>query len=254
MTVRLSPHKVSKILSDYFHGVPQTTIARMSGVDQSSVSIYASRFRSLASEIGILGAGKEFGVFTEVDALRSLSVELAKAKLMVEEAREGLRIMRLFLDMGVPPERHADLVGLCSKIGEPAFIEASLELVQIEKEESIDYEEMVRKARRLAQELHSRDKKLKGLQTGLASTDRILTERKKESSEIEKKLARLRRDAEAEEKTLENRLTIRKRELKIDEQQLAEFTSMKADLAKPGIAFSTLMKLAKEFTNGSTKS
>lgn len=254
MTVRLSPHSVSRILGDYFHGVSQTTIAGRSGADQSSVSIYASRFKRLASQIGILGAGKEFGVFNEVDALRSLSVELAKAKLTVEESREGLRIMRLFLDMGVPPERHADLVGLCRKIGEPAFIEASLELVKIEKETGIDYEEMVRKARRLAQELYSRDKKLKGLQTDLASTDRILAERKKESSEIEKKLARLRRDAEAEEKTLRNELTIRKRKLKIDEQQLAELTSMKADLAKSGITLPTLTKLAKEFTNGNTKS
>ena len=186
MTVRLSPHNVTRILSGYFHGVPQTTIARMSGVDQSTVSIYASRFRSLASRIGILGAGKEFGVFNEVDALRSLSVELAKAKLPVGEAREGLRIMQIFLDMDVPPGRHADLVGLCRKIDEPAFIEASLELVKIEKEAGIDYEEMMRKARRLARELHSKDKKLKGLQTALASIDRILTERKKESSEIEK--------------------------------------------------------------------
>ena len=131
MTVRLSPYKVLRILSDYFHGVPQIRIARMSGVDQSTVSIYASRFRNLAGEIGILGAGKEFGVFDEVNSLRSLSVELAKTKLTLEGAREGSRIMRLFLDMGVPPERHADLVGLCRKIAEPAFIEAALELAKI---------------------------------------------------------------------------------------------------------------------------
>lgn len=253
MTVRLSPHNVSRILSDYFHGVSQATIAGRSGVDQSTVSLYASRFKRLASQIGILGAGKEFGMFNEVDALRSLSVELAKTKLTVEEAREGHRIMQLFLDMGVPPGRHADLVGLCRKIGEPVFIKASLELVKIEKETGTDYEEMVRKARRLALELHSMDKKLKGMQTDMASTDRILAERKRESSEIEKKLARLRRDAEAEQETLGNRLTIRKRKLKIDEQQLAEFTSMKADLAKSGITLSTLAKLAKEFTNGGTK-
>lgn len=254
MTVSLSPHNVSRILSDYFHGVPQTTIARMSGVDQSTVSIYASRFKRLASQIDILGAGKEFGVFNEVDALRSLSVELAKAKLTVEEAREGLRIIRLFLDMGVPPEGHADLVGLCRKIDEPAFIEASLELVKIEKEAGIDYEEMVRKARRLAQELNSKDRKLKRLQNDLASTDRILTERKKDSSEIQKKLVKLRRDTEAEEKELESRLTRRKTALKVEEQQLAEFASLKAALAKSGMTIPTVIELAKEFTNGRTES
>ncbi|GAJ22402.1 unnamed protein product, partial [marine sediment metagenome] len=105
-----------------------------------------------------------------------MSVELAKAKLTVEEAREGLRIMRLFVDMGVPPERHADLVGLCRKIAEPAFVEASLELAKIEKKAGIGYEEMVPRARRLAQELHSKDVKLKGLQANLTSADMLLAE------------------------------------------------------------------------------
>jgi len=254
MTVRLSPHKVSRILSDYFHGVPQSTIARMSGVDQSTVSIYASRFRNLAGEIGILGAGKEFGVFDEVNSLRSLSVELAKTKLTVEGAREGSRIMRLFLDMGVPPERHADLVGLCRKIAEPAFVEASLELAKIEKKAGIGYEEMVQRARRFAQELHSKDGKLKGLQANLTSADRLLAERRNEISEAENKLAKLRRDAKSEEKTLKDRLTRVKTELKVGERRLAEFASLKADLAKSGMTISTLIKLAREFTSGCTKS
>ncbi len=254
MTVRLSPHKVSGILSDYFHGVSQSTIARVRGVDQSSISIYASRFRNLASRIVILGAGKEFGVFDEVDSLRSLSVELAKAKLTVEESREGLRIMRLFVDMGVPPERHADLVGLCRKIAEPAFVEASLELAKIEKKAGIGYEEMVQRARRLAQELHSKDGKLKGLQANLTSAERLLAERKKEVSEAENKLAKFRRDTGAEEKELESRLTRVKTGLKVNERRLAEFANLKADLAKSGMTISTLIKLAKEFTHGGIKS
>lgn len=86
MTVQLSPHKVSKILRDYFRGLPQTKIAKEAGVDQSSISHYASRFKGTAAEYGLLAAGKEYQVFNEVESLRSLSVELYKSKLTAEEA------------------------------------------------------------------------------------------------------------------------------------------------------------------------
>lgn len=101
MTVKLSPQKVRKIVSGYFSGIPQMKIAKKSGVDQSSVSHYASRFRQRTAEIGIVAAGKEYEVYEEVTALRSLSVELAKVRMTVEEAREGVRIMREFDKLGV---------------------------------------------------------------------------------------------------------------------------------------------------------
>ena len=76
MTVQLSPHKISKILRGYFRGLPQTKIAKEARVDQSSISHYASRFKNMATEYGLLAAGKEYQVMNEVESLRSLSVEL----------------------------------------------------------------------------------------------------------------------------------------------------------------------------------
>jgi predicted transcriptional regulator len=254
MTVSISPHKVSRILSHFFRGVSQTAIATVCGVDQSTVSLYASRFKILASRIGVLGAGKEFGVFNEVNSLRSLSVELAKAKLTVEEARRGLRMIQLFTDMGIPPERHADLVELCRKIDEPLFIQAALEVAKAEQEMGMNYDGMVRSAGKLAREIHMKNDELKTLQAELASVNRLLTERKAETSAMDRNLAKLRQDAEYEEKELRNKLTKMKMKCKVEEEQLAEFISLKADLVKSGITIAILKELAKEFINDKGKS
>jgi len=76
----------------YFSGQPQTRIAKSVKVDQSTISLYASQFADRAREIGLLSAGKEFGVYNEVEALRSLSVELSKSSLTTEEAKEGCKM------------------------------------------------------------------------------------------------------------------------------------------------------------------
>jgi hypothetical protein len=254
MTVRLSPHKVSRIMADFFSGVPQNTIARRRGVDQSTVSIYASRLRTLANEIGILQAGKEFGVLKEVDSLRSLSVELAKVKLTVEDALEGVRIAKLFGEIGVPRCRHAELVRLCGEIGDPAFIEASLELIKVERDSGMGYGEVVQQSIALCRELTSKRNELEGVRAKLNSTNRLLAKKKKEVAEEEAKLAGIRRDYESEKRGYEDRLIRMRTESKFREDELAEFADLKARLAKLGVTFSTLIKLAKEFTHEQTKS
>ena len=112
MTVRLSPQKVSKILSNYFSGMPQCEIAKKGGVDQSTVSIYSSRFKQRAAEVSLLAAEKEYGVFNEINALRSLSAELFTYKLTVDEANQGLKIIKAFIKLGIMPEQHTELVKL----------------------------------------------------------------------------------------------------------------------------------------------
>ena len=54
MTVKLSPQKVSTILRYYFAGVSQPNIARKVAVDQSTVSLYSSRFQVRVAETGLL--------------------------------------------------------------------------------------------------------------------------------------------------------------------------------------------------------
>ena len=132
MTVKLSPHKVRRILRGYFNGLPQTTIANKVAVNQSSVSIYASEFKKLTAMSGILIAGKEFGVENEVDAMRSLSVELYEAGLTVADAQQGVAIIKTFHRMDVEPEQHALLIEVCKEVRDHEFVKAAMELTSIE--------------------------------------------------------------------------------------------------------------------------
>jgi predicted transcriptional regulator len=117
MTVPLSQHKISKILRGYFRGLSQIKIAKGAGVDQSSISHYASRFKEMAAGYGLPAAGKEYQVIDEVESLRSLSVELYKSKLTVEDAREGHNILKAFQKLGINPEQHHNVIEVCQKVG-----------------------------------------------------------------------------------------------------------------------------------------
>src|SRR3990172_2125907 len=99
MTVRLSDHKVSLVLRYVFQGWAQQAVARKVGTDQSTVSLWFSRFKIRTEEIGLWEAGKEFGVVSEVESLRSLAVELFKNQLSVQDARQGLAIVRAFVTL-----------------------------------------------------------------------------------------------------------------------------------------------------------
>ncbi|MFC1980565.1 hypothetical protein ACFLVS_07015, partial [Chloroflexota bacterium] len=130
MTVQLSPHKASKILRGYFRGLPQTKIAKEAGINQSSISHYATRFKETAAKYGLPAAGKEYQVLNEVESLRSLSVELYKSKLTTDEARKGHNIIKVFLKLGINPEQHHTLIEVCQKVANPGFIEAAIRLSQ----------------------------------------------------------------------------------------------------------------------------
>ena len=125
MTVQLSPHKVSNILRGYFRGLPQVKLAKEAGIDQSSISHYASRFKNMAVKYGLPAAGKEYQVLNEVESLRCLSVELYKSKLTVDDARKGHDIIQAFSKLKVSSDQHFGLIQLCKKIEDAGFVEAA---------------------------------------------------------------------------------------------------------------------------------
>ncbi len=180
MTVKLSPQKVAKILRYYFRGLPQMKIAKKSGVDQSSISLYATRFKERVSEVGIIAAGKEYGVMDEVDALRSLSVELYKAKLTADEAKEGTKIIKAFIKLGISPAEHMTLVKVCKEINDQGFINAALKLVKIEFDNNISYEEVVTKFQEMTSELSVLEKQIENRNIEFNSLNSNLADKKQE--------------------------------------------------------------------------
>jgi hypothetical protein len=247
MTVKLSPHKVAKILRYYFAGVSQPNIGRKLAVDQSTVSLYSSRFKERVSEVGLLGAGKEFMVTNEVESLRSLSVELIKSKLTVEEAKCGVRIIEAFIRLGIDPDQHIGLIKVCKKVDDPGFINAALKLNKIEDECKMSYEEATSKFERITSELPPAENRLKIIQTKLKSLNNLTAQRNSELTNVEAYVVQLQKRAKAKEAKLQQEFGIKMKKLKVQYKEVEEVAKLKTELSQQGLDLPTLLKLAKEF-------
>lgn len=254
MTIRLSQQKVAKIMRCYFSGMPQPEIAEKAGVDQSTISLYASRFRDMAEEIGLLPAGKEFGVFNEVNSLRSLSVELSKADLTVQEAKQGLNIMKAFLKLGVKPEQHTLLVRVCKGVSDPGFIQAAIKLSKIEAENHMSYEEAVSKLESAIASLPLAQKELEEVKFKLKTVNNSLALNSQKLKDLEAHVAQSDNEAKTKVAKTEQELTQKMRQLKVKQSEVEEVARLKAELARQGLDIPTLIKLAKEFEYGATES
>ena len=247
MTVQLSPHKVSKILRGYFCGLPQTKIAKEAGVDQSSISHYASRFKEMAAKYGLSAAGKEYQVLNEVDSLRSLSVELHQSKLSVEEAKQGYNIIKAFLKLGINPEEHLNLTEVCQKIEDPGFIKAALKLSQIESQTGMGYHQITSGFENAQKQLPQLEKKIAEANAELKSLNDGILKNKQELAGREEYLKTYQNEVKAKEARLEKELLAKMKQLEVEKKEVEELAVLKSKLVKNGLNLQTLLKLAKEF-------
>ncbi len=251
MTVKLSPQKVAKILRYYFSGIPQMKIAKKSGVDQSSISIYATRFKERVSEVGIIAAGKEFNVFDEVDALRSLSVELQKAKLAVDEAKEGAKIIKAFIKLGISPAEHMTLVKVCKEINDHGFINAALKLAKIESDSNISYEEVISGFQKMTSQLPVLEQEIESRNAELNSINTNFTDKKQKLKSLEETLAKFKKYAADTFAKTKKDISTKKKDAKVTEKEIMQIAKLKVDLDKKGLDIPTLVKLAEEVGNES---
>jgi len=143
VTVKISPHKASKILQHFFSGVPQAEIAEECGVNQATVSRCASTLKADADHMGIMAAARRYRIMHEVDSLRSLATDLWKNRLTMEEAKGGVSILKHFNSIGVSPKEHRTLVKVISKLKAPDFVPAAMKLVKLEADTGRGYPEIV---------------------------------------------------------------------------------------------------------------
>jgi len=247
MTVQLSPHKVSKILRGYFRGLPQTKIAKEAGVDQSSISHYATRFKEMAAKYGLPAAGKEYQVLNEVESLRSLSVELYKSKLTMEEARQGHNIIKAFLKLGINPEKHLNLIEVCKKVEDPGFTEAALKLSQIETQTGMEYHQVISSFEKASHQLPQLEEKIAEAKAELKSINDGVLKNKQELAGQEEYLKKYQNEVKAKEAQLGKELLAKMKQMEVEKKEVEEVATLKAELIKKGLNLQTLLKLAKEF-------
>ena len=115
MAQKLSPYKLSKMMSLYFEGYSQSWIANKLNINQATVSLHVGKFKTIANEQGLEAAAKEYKVMDEVESLHSLAAELKKTKKTVEEAKVGLKMAVILQGCGINQEDYPDLVQACAK-------------------------------------------------------------------------------------------------------------------------------------------
>jgi len=247
VTVQLPPYKVKKVLKGYFSGQPQTRIAREAGVDQATISHYATRFKKLAAQIGIQAAGKEYGVLSEVDELRSLSVEINKSHLSVEDARRGHDIVRAFLKLGVRPEEHQTLMKVCQQINDPAFVHAAVNLVQIESQTGMTHQELISRCEQAQHNLPVTETKLTQRQAELKSVNDDLSESKRVLADQRRELEQYEAEVKTKEMELDAKLRSKMEEVAVKEKEMEDAAVLRSTLGQKGLNLETLAKLAQEF-------
>lgn len=268
MSVKLAPYKVSRILADYLKGLPQPKIAGKNRVNQATVSHYASRLRERINKIGLVAAGKEFGIMNELDSLRSLAVELNNKGLTVEEAKEGLTIIKAFHKLGIAPGKHAALVRVCGDIEEPDFVKATLRLIALEKATGMSYREAASQFEKVISDLNDLNDRKNRLQSELAQLEHTVAGEKAELKAAEERLTKIQKQAEVEQTKLETELSAHKRRVEDEKMRLSNelesalqasqvtrreidvVARLKADLEQRGLDLPTLVMLAEEFKDG----
>jgi len=155
MTQKISPNKISKMMALYFEGYSQSAIANKLNVDQSTVSLHVSKFKSSVDQQGIKAAGKEFDIMNTVDELHSLAAELKKSKITVEEAKVGFKMERLFQKLGVKAEDYQDVIQTAIKLKTEGFLESAVELNKLEESTGMTHEEIVVQSANTCQQLKS---------------------------------------------------------------------------------------------------
>lgn len=246
MTVELSPQKVSKILYYFFTGVLQPAIAKKTGVNQSTVSRYTSRLKALADDIGLIPAAKELGIMHEVDSLRSLAVELSNNKLTVEEANEGLAILKLFDSLGVPSGKHKDLIKVISKLEDPGFVPAAMKLVKIEATIGKNYNEIVSEFEELSEQIKEIEEKGAGLNQENESLQASIKELVVAKEEKSQELKALEKNAQQLQSALEAEVAKKTEQTKLTLDRIEKLEPMAQALQKLSISDDKLEDYLKE--------
>ena len=185
MTIKLSPPKITRLLRLYLEGFTQANIEVKIKVDQGTVSHYVNEFTAMVNEVGLEASAKEFGIMDIIKELHSLSAELKKSNLSVEDAKTGLKAAVAFEECGVQPEDYQQIVATCLKTDNEGFLAAAMELHKIEESSGMTFGEIVKQASVYKAQLQNDKKELLAVQEKIGQAEQTLVtwEHKKAGAE-----------------------------------------------------------------------
>ena len=174
MTTKISPSKQGRLLSLYFEGYNQVQIGQKLNIDQSTVSIYISKFGLQSREKGLQAASQEVGIMDVISALHSLAAELQSNKLSVEEAKLGLKTRLKLEAYGIVEEHYTELIQAAVKMKDEGFLYSALKLTSLEKATGMGYAEITAKYESVISEMEQKSKQLDDLKAAMAQQQSAL--------------------------------------------------------------------------------
>lgn len=134
----------------YLEGLSADKIVERAGISKGAVvSIIRDAREGRYPELTLKG---------KVDELHRLSVRLRKENLDLAQAGLGFGFLERLVGMGIEPERMGEWIGFCSEISPSppdGFIPAAMELLKVEKETGLSYNELASQVKELARERES---------------------------------------------------------------------------------------------------
>jgi chromosome segregation ATPase len=221
MPSRIRPEKESQIIKLHLQGASQTKIAQTVDVSQSTVSEVTSRFKKDVRETGLEAASASRGVSDVVGELRSLSADLRKAGVAVNEAKRGCRLKEELDKIGADFDMLDSLLAVYTKITPKEFpiqefTEATVQMVRLEKEFGTTYKNILSEYKDKHTRLNTLKEEIKNKGGELTDITRRKTEAeadlKRRLDEKRTTLVRVDRSLETEKKLGEAGLSIEKGE------------------------------------------
>ncbi len=254
MAHKLSPHKASRIMVLYFQGHSQSEIAGRLKVDQSTVSLYVTRFKHLAGEKGLKAGGEEFNVVNEVETLHSLAEDLKDCHLTVEEAKAGLKMEGLLQECGIEPEHYKDVVQACMKMKAEGFITSAVRLSQLEASTGLSYQELLDQCKSAHEQLGKTEENLQAVTAKLEKErdelESIEKQKKSAGQDLKARMEQLGLDTKRLKKVEELAATLK--EAGVSDEEMEGFTQRQRLLAEAGITldvFAAILQQAKALTS-----
>lgn len=186
----------------------------------------------------------------EVDALRSLAVEMANVGMTSEEARIGVGIYKAFLKLGVSPDQHQNLIKVCSKINNQDFVQSAIKLTEIENEMGLSYDEAVNTCGELEKNIPVLRQTKRKLDQRIKNSNQSITNATTKLSNMQKGIRDLEAKYRNEETSLKNQLAQSRQAKNVKEEEISQAAFIKNQLHKEGFDITTFSKLLKEYSNG----
>ena len=248
MTQKLSPQKVSKLLALYLEGYSQSQIAEKLKINQATVSLSVGKFSALAEQQGLETAAKEYGIMDQVKALHSLAAELKVAKLTVEEAKVGLKMVVVFQKCGVKQEDYQDLVQACTKMKSEGYIDSAVKLNQLEKSMGMTPDEIIAKAASASQQLKQTQVQLQNVTSNLnAFKEELITIDKQKKLASQGLAVHMKQvGVDMNRLKLVETLAMTLKEAGISDKEIQHFVQHQQLLSKAGIGLDTFMALLEK--------